>query len=185
MLRRQNFRGRHQRDLVAVLDGDDRSLERDDRLAGADVALQQAAHGRRLGHVGGNLLQHALLRSRGMKRQNALDGGAHAIVDLRRRCRSGRASCGASSSRPSSRKNSSSKISRMCAGVRAACNFVRLSPTSGQCACQKARRRSISCMRPRTAAGIASGISGSRFSSMPWMTRRNQRVVRRPLPAAS
>ncbi len=82
MLRGQNFRGRHERDLVAVLDGDDRSLEGDNGFAGADVALQQAAHGRGLGHVAGNLLEHALLRSRGMKRQNALDGGAHDIVDL-------------------------------------------------------------------------------------------------------
>ena len=72
MLCRQNFRRRHQRDLVAVLDGDDRCLERDDGFAGADIALQQAAHGRCLGHVGGNFFQHAFLRRGGMKRQNAL-----------------------------------------------------------------------------------------------------------------
>ncbi len=84
MLRRENFRGRHQRDLVAVLDGDDRCFERDNGFARADIALQQTAHGRGLGHVGGNFFQHALLRRRGMKRQDALHGGAHAVVDLER-----------------------------------------------------------------------------------------------------
>ena len=95
MLRGKNLGRRHQRDLVAVLYRDDSGLQRDDGLAGADIALQQAAHGRGLGHVVGNLLQHALLRGGGMKRQDALDGGAHAIVDLERECRFERASCGA------------------------------------------------------------------------------------------
>ena len=63
-------------------------------------------------------------------------------------------------SSPSSRKNNSSKIRRMCAGVRAACRFVRLSPTSGQCACQNATRRSMSCMRPRTDGGNRVGNVG-------------------------
>ena len=41
MLRRQNFGGRHQRDLAAVLDRDRRGLERHDRFSAADVALKQ------------------------------------------------------------------------------------------------------------------------------------------------
>ena len=45
VLRGKDFRRRHQRGLIAVLDGDEHGLQRDDGLAGADVALQQAAHG--------------------------------------------------------------------------------------------------------------------------------------------
>ena len=136
MLRCKNLRGRHQRDLVAVLDGDDRSLEGDDGFAGADIALQQATHGRGFHHVIGNFFQHALLRRRGMKRQNAFQRCANSVGDgegdagLRAHFRRFNSS-------PSSRKNSSSKIRRMCAGVRAACKRTRLSPTSGQCACDK------------------------------------------------
>ena len=82
MLRGENLRRRHERDLVAVLDGDDRGLEGDDGLAGTDVALQQAAHGSGPGHVGCDLFQHALLRASGMKGQDALNRSAHAVVDL-------------------------------------------------------------------------------------------------------
>ena len=45
MLRGEDLRGRHQRGLVAVFDGHEHGLQGDDGLAGADVALQQAAHG--------------------------------------------------------------------------------------------------------------------------------------------
>ena len=82
MLRRENLGRRHQRDLVAVFHGDDRGLQRDDGLARADIALQQAPHRNRFGHVRGDFLQHALLRGRGMKRQDALHRGAHPVVDL-------------------------------------------------------------------------------------------------------
>ncbi len=47
----EDLRGGHERDLVAVLDGDERGLHRDDRLAGADIALQEAAHGLGAAHV--------------------------------------------------------------------------------------------------------------------------------------
>ena len=46
---------RHERDLEAVLHRDDRGQQRDDRLAGADVALQQPLHRPRLLHVGDDL----------------------------------------------------------------------------------------------------------------------------------
>ncbi len=44
MLHGENFGWRHQRGLAAVGDGDDRRLQRHNRLAAADVALQQAIH---------------------------------------------------------------------------------------------------------------------------------------------
>jgi hypothetical protein len=50
----ENFRGRHQGGLTAVLDGDDRGLERDDRFSAADVALEEAVHGSGLFEVGGD-----------------------------------------------------------------------------------------------------------------------------------
>jgi len=40
MLLRQNFRWSHQRDLIAVLNGDNRGLERHNRLARSHIALQ-------------------------------------------------------------------------------------------------------------------------------------------------
>ena len=81
MLLRQDLRRRHQRDLAAVFDGDDGRFERHDRLARPNVPLQQPAHGIRLLHVGSNFFQDALLRGRGMKRQDLLDGLARPVVE--------------------------------------------------------------------------------------------------------
>ena len=80
MLLGQDFGGRHQRDLVSVFDGDDGGLEGHNGLARSDVALQQTPHGRRLFHVGGDFFEHALLRRRGMERQDLLDRFARPIV---------------------------------------------------------------------------------------------------------
>ena len=44
VLRGQDLGRRHERHLQAVLHRDDRRQQRDDRLAGADVALQQPVH---------------------------------------------------------------------------------------------------------------------------------------------
>ena len=52
MLARENFRRRHQRGLSAGLDHPGGSEQRDDRLAGADVALEQAQHALRRGEIG-------------------------------------------------------------------------------------------------------------------------------------
>ena len=51
MLGGEDLGGRHERGLVAVFHGDEHGLEGDDGFAGADVALQQAAHGTGLAHV--------------------------------------------------------------------------------------------------------------------------------------
>ncbi len=77
----QDLGGGHERGLVAVLDGNDGRFQRHDGLARADVALQQAAHGRRTLHVLGNLLQHPLLRRGRMEGQHPLEGIAHAVGD--------------------------------------------------------------------------------------------------------
>ena len=47
--------GRHDRRLIAVLDREQRGEQRDDRLAAADVALQQAVHAAVARHVGDDL----------------------------------------------------------------------------------------------------------------------------------
>ena len=84
MLLRQNLGRRHERDLIAVFDSDDRGLESDNRFARADIALQQTPHRVRRLHVGRNLLEYALLRRRRMKGQNLLDRLPRGIVDLER-----------------------------------------------------------------------------------------------------
>ncbi len=80
MLLGKNFGGGHQRHLAAVLDRDDGGLEAHNSFARSYVALQQTTHGIRLLHVCRNLLQHPLLRRRGMKWENLLDRRPHSIV---------------------------------------------------------------------------------------------------------
>jgi hypothetical protein len=80
VLLRKDLGGRHQRDLVAVLDGDDGGFEGNDGFSGADVTLQQAPHGIGLLHVGGDLFQDALLRTGRVKRKNLLDGFANPVI---------------------------------------------------------------------------------------------------------
>ena len=74
VLRGEDFGGRHQRGLGAVFDGDQRGLHGDDGFAGADVALQQAAHGLGLAHVGDDFAEDAFLRGGGMEGKDLLDG---------------------------------------------------------------------------------------------------------------
>ena len=62
-------------------------LDGDDGFAGADIALQQAAHGLGAAHVGDDFGEHALLRGGGMEGQHLLDGLADAGRRWRRRCR--------------------------------------------------------------------------------------------------
>ena len=62
MLFGQNFRGRHQRGLIAAVDGAQGREGRHDRLAAAHVALHEAVHRGALGHVGKDFLENARLR---------------------------------------------------------------------------------------------------------------------------
>ena len=63
MLTRQDFGRRHQRRLAAGLDGARHGKQRHHRLAGADIALQQAQHAVGLGEVGVDFGQRLLLRA--------------------------------------------------------------------------------------------------------------------------
>ena len=60
---------RHQRALPPVLDGAQERVERDDRLAGADVALQQPLHRRRALEIDVDLAHDLLLVRRERERQ--------------------------------------------------------------------------------------------------------------------
>ena len=64
----QDFGGRHERDLPSGLDRLQRGQRRDDRLAAADVALQQALHRHRALQVVADLAPDALLRPRQLER---------------------------------------------------------------------------------------------------------------------
>ena len=81
VLVRQNLGRRHERDLQAVLHRDERGEQRDDRLAGADVALQQPVHRLRPLHVGDDLAQRRLLSVGELERQHAPRRLADAVVD--------------------------------------------------------------------------------------------------------
>ena len=76
MLHGENFRGRHQRGLSAVFDGDDGGLQSDDGFAAADVALEEAVHGRGLFKVGDDFREDAFLRGGGLEGEDALNGFA-------------------------------------------------------------------------------------------------------------
>ena len=67
----QDFRRRHQSDLPAIRNGGIGGNQRDNRLSGADISLQQPIHGHRLRHVGKNLRNNPLLRIRASVRQPA------------------------------------------------------------------------------------------------------------------
>ena len=84
MLRGQDFGGREHRHLIAVLDGDDGGFGGHDGLAAAHVALQQAVHRMRRGHIVGDLLEHALLRARRLERQHGFHALADAVVECER-----------------------------------------------------------------------------------------------------
>ena len=81
MLPGQDFGRRHQRRLLAVGHGQQHRVDGDDRLAAADVALQQAVHGVRPGHVGRDLGDRLVLPGRQLERKQPADAG----VDLGRR----------------------------------------------------------------------------------------------------
>src|SRR5918993_2445358 len=83
MLPREDFGGRHERNLKAVLNRHERRQERDDRLAGADISLQKAVH--RLGalQVVDDLSDGLALSRRQLERQDPGSGRADPVVDLR------------------------------------------------------------------------------------------------------
>ena len=81
----QDLGRRHERHLQAVLHRDERRQQRDDRLARADVALQQPVHRLRPLQVVDDLLQRLPLPGGQPERQHAPRRLADAIVDANRR----------------------------------------------------------------------------------------------------
>src|SRR5215472_9079609 len=69
VLASENLGRRHQCDLTTRIDDLGGSQESHDRLAGADVTLQQPQHALRFAEVGHNLLDGAALRGRERKGQ--------------------------------------------------------------------------------------------------------------------
>ena len=69
MLLGEDLGGRHHRHLPAVLDGLQCGERGHDRLAAADVALQQPLHRVRPREVGSDFRQHPRLRAREPERQ--------------------------------------------------------------------------------------------------------------------
>ena len=62
MLARQDFGRRHERGLPAGFDHGGGGEQRDDGLAGADIALQQPQHALRQSQIGDDVVDGALLR---------------------------------------------------------------------------------------------------------------------------
>ena len=85
VLPRQNLGRRHQRRLIAVGHGHQHRVFGHHRLAAADVALQQAVHGRGPRQVRGDLLDGLVLCRRQVEREQAADPRVDlAIGDQRR-----------------------------------------------------------------------------------------------------
>src|SRR5580704_776728 len=74
MLRSENFRGRHEGDLIAIFDDDRGCFEGHDGFAATDVAFEEAVHGERTFEIACDFDEHAFLCGRGLKRQDALYG---------------------------------------------------------------------------------------------------------------
>ena len=79
----EDLGGSHHRGLVAIFDGDQRGLKRDNGLAAADVSLEKAAHGMGGAHVGDNLAEYTLLRFGGLERENLLQSFADFVVGVK------------------------------------------------------------------------------------------------------
>ena len=81
MLLGEDLGRRHERDLEAVLHRDERRNQGDDRLAGADVSLQQAVHRRRALQVLDDVLERVTLAGGELEWQHRPRRRADAIVD--------------------------------------------------------------------------------------------------------
>ena len=93
MLLGQNLRRREHDHAETALDGSQRGAGGDGGFAGADVALQQPAHRVRAGHVAGDLVPRALLRTGKLKAQagqkrlhQPVIAGAFQRLDLGLKC---------------------------------------------------------------------------------------------------
>jgi len=79
MLRSKDFGRSHEGSLETVLDGHEHGLKGHDGFAGSDIALEEAAHGAGLAHVGDDFAKGTFLRGSGMERQHFTEGFAHFV----------------------------------------------------------------------------------------------------------
>ena len=165
-------RGHHRR-LAAGLDGGEHGEEGDQRLAGADVALEEAVHAVRRGHVGGDLGDGAGLGA-GRARRGARRGRGPAGCRRRGWRRPWRAS-----SRPGRwRASSGGRGARRRRGVRGRARRGRGRRGRRARGRRRARRgRRASRGWRRTLGSIHSGRSGTRASAS-WTARVMVRSVR-------
>src|SRR5579859_2877755 len=80
VLNRENFRRRHQRRLRAILDGNDRCLQRDDGFPAANISLQKPVHRRRLFEVRNDFRKYPFLCLCWLEWQNAFQRLADAVL---------------------------------------------------------------------------------------------------------
>ena len=81
MLFGQDLGRSHEGDLVSVLHGQEGRQKRDDRLAAADVPLQETIHRAARHQIVGDLLERPPLRSSQVERQRVAQAIADPIVD--------------------------------------------------------------------------------------------------------
>ena len=117
MLIREDFRRRHECDLQPVLHRDQSGGERDDRLAGAHVSLEQPVHRLRPLHVLDDFLDRLFLSGREPERQQRTRRVADASVIITAFGLRSSSARRLRSSRPIWKRKNSSKISLTCAGV--------------------------------------------------------------------
>ena len=163
VLLRQNFSRRHERNLIPVFHGDDCSLKSHDRFARSHVSLQQPPHGKRLLHVGGDFLQHPLLRRRGMERKDLLDGFAHAVVQAERDSGLGFLLAAFELESQLQKEKFFKDQPHVRWGSRGL-QILKALAGIGPVTCHSASRGAIRLRWRRTAAGTGSGSSGGRFS---------------------
>jgi len=157
----QELRRRHERGLAARLDRAERREQRHERLAAADVALEQATHGMRRREVLADLGERALLRGRRAERQRRTQRG-------REPRRGGNAVPGSRpaavrrSARPSWRKKSSSKMSERCAVDVAPLSPWRSASSVGAWTVCSARPRSVRRWRDAIGGGSTLGTRSAK-----------------------
>ncbi len=82
MLRRQYLRRRHHARLCGIVESDQHAQQSHKSLAAAHIALQQAIHLPARSHIGPDLLDHPLLRSRQFERHAFLVESIEIMADV-------------------------------------------------------------------------------------------------------
>ncbi len=159
MLPRQNFGRRHERRLAAGLDDMRRGKQRDDGLAGADVAVQQPQHALRLRQIGDDVGDGAALRRReriGQRRGDACAqaafGGAAAAGAA---CAYARAAARARAGSPAARHR------RAATRPDFAARYLRALRGGGSCATHR-QNPAKRCARARPHPAIPAAPAGDR-----------------------